>query len=201
MDFNSKIISELVAQFVKLPGIGKRTAIRMVLNMLKYQAEDIDALSKAILKINTDLKYCKNCHNISDQDECSICSDQSREQQTICVVEDIQDVIAIEQTAQYRGLYHVLGGLISPIDGVSPSDLNIEKLIQRCTDNKVEEVIFALNPTMEGDTTTFYISRQLKKQNIKTSVIARGIAIGGEIDYADEITLGRSIIDRTNYQI
>ena len=199
MEFHSKIINDLVAQFVKMPGIGKRTATRMVLNLLKQSKEEIEILSNAVLRVSTDLKYCKYCFNISDNDECEICLDKSRARDTICVVEDIRDVIAIEQTAQYRGLYHVLGGLISPLDGISPDNLKINMLLERLKKGNIKEVIFALNPNMEGDTTMFYISKQIKNQGIKITVIARGISIGGEIEYADEITLGRSIVDRRTY--
>lgn len=201
MEYPSQIVRQIVEGFSRLPGIGKRTATRMVLNLLKQTPEEIDELGKLILKIKTDIRYCKQCHNISDTEICSICSDQSRDKSVICVVEDLRDVIAIENTNQFKGTYHILDGLISPIDGISAEQLNIASLIKRVKEEKPAELIFALSATIEGDTTMFFISRQLKDEEIKFSSIARGIAVGGELEYADEITLGRSIINRIPYQL
>lgn len=201
MDYPSQIVKQIVEGFSRLPGIGKRTATRMVLNLLKQTPEEIDELGNLILKIKTDLRYCEQCFNISDTEICSICSDQSRDKSVICVVEDLRDVIAIENTNQFKGTYHILAGLISPIDGISAEQLNIASLIKRVKGKNPSELIFALSATIEGDTTMFFISRQLKDEGIKFSSIARGIAVGGELEYADEITLGRSILNRIPYQL
>ena len=201
MEYPSKIIKELVDKFVKLPGIGKRTAIRMVLSLLKQEKGDVEELGQLIGKLKSDTKYCKICHNITDKEVCEICSNNSRDRSTICLVEDLRDVISIENTEQYRGTYHVLGGVISPIDGITPDSLNIDSLISRIDKENVKELIFALSATMEGDTTMYYISKQLKGKDIKLSSIARGISIGGVLEFADEITLGRSIIDRVPYSL
>jgi recombination protein RecR len=200
------LLDNAVDQFSRLPGIGRKTALRLVLHMLRQEEEDVTAFANALTILKRDVKYCKVCHNISDTEVCPICSDKSRDASLICVVENIQDVIAIERTQQYRGLYHVLGGIISPMDGIGPNNLEIGSLIERirCGESgkegyeKIKEVIFALASTMEGDTTNFYISRKLKEfPDIKLSVIARGINVGDELQYTDEVTLGRSILNRT----
>ncbi len=198
---NSKIVEGAVAQFSKLPGIGKKTALRLVLHLLKVDEQNVYDFSKALLKLKTDLHFCSVCHNISDETICSICKDTGRNHEMVCIVEDLRDVIAIENTNQFRGVYHVLGGLISPVDGIGPEDLNIESLFVRFQRNEIKELIFALAATMEGDTTTFYITRRLNGSDIKASTIARGISVGGELEYADEITLGRSILGRVPYKL
>lgn len=194
--YPSTLLEKAVAEFAKLPGIGRKTALRLVLHMLRMSEEDVDRFANAITTLRKEVRYCKICHNISDTDVCPICSDPRRERNTICVVENIRDVMAVENTMQYRGLYHVLGGIISPIDGIGPADIEIESLVERVAEGGIEEVIFALGSTMEGDTTNFYISRKLAPYPVKLSVIARGIAVGDELEYADEVTLGRSIRDR-----
>ena len=200
------LLDNAVDQFSRLPGIGRKTALRLVLHMLRQEEEDVEAFANALTILKRDVKYCKVCHNISDTEVCPICSDKSRDASLICVVENIQDVLAIERTQQYRGLYHVLGGIISPMDGIGPNNLEIGSLIERIRFGesgnegyeKIKEVIFALASTMEGDTTNFYISRKLKEfPDIKLSVIARGINVGDELQYTDEVTLGRSILNRT----
>jgi recombination protein RecR len=201
MEFSSKIVEEAVGQFSKLPGIGKKTALRLVLHLLKQDDKMAQDFSSSVLKLKSDLKYCKECNNISDTDICAICADTRRSRETVCVVEDLRDVMAIENTNQYRGVYHVLGGLISPIEGIGPDDITINPLIDRLSTNDTKEVIFALAATMEGDTTAFYISKKIKDLNLKITTIARGIAIGGELEYADEITLGRSILGRIPYKV
>jgi len=201
MEYPSQIVRQIVENFSRLPGIGKRTATRMVLNLLKQTPEEIDELGNLILRIKTDIRYCEQCHNISDTELCSICGDPGRDKSIICVVEDLRDVLAIENTNQFKGTYHILNGLISPIDGISAEQLNIASLIKRVKEEKPTELIFALSATIEGDTTMFFISRQLKEEAIKFSSIARGIAVGGELEYADEITLGRSILNRIPYQL
>ena len=195
----STLLEKAVAEFAKLPGIGRKTALRLVLHMLRMSEEDVDRFANAITTLRKEVRYCKICHNISDTDVCPICSDPRRERNTICVVENIRDVMAVENTMQYRGLYHVLGGIISPIDGIGPADIEIESLVERVAEGGIEEVIFALGSTMEGDTTNFYISRKLAPYPVKLSVIARGIAVGDELEYADEVTLGRSIRDRVPF--
>lgn len=204
MNFPSKLIEEAVNEISRLPGIGKKTALRLVLHLLKQKEAVTEDLSKSLLALRKDIRYCHKCHNVADSgDTCSICLGIRRDKRTICVVEDIPDVLAIENTNQYQGLYHVLGGVISPIQGIGPDELKIDSLIQRCanasSDEKIQEVILALPATMEGDTTSFFISRKLKELNIKVSSIARGIPIGGELEYTDEVTLGRSILTRVNY--
>lgn len=201
MEFSSKIVEEAVGQFSKFPGIGKKTALRLVLHLLKQEGDAAKQLSDSILRLKSDLKYCKHCHNISDNDVCNICADSRRNKEVLCIVEDLRDVMAIENTEQFKGNYHVLGGLISPMDGIGPDTLNIESLHLRVINTNIKEVIFALAATMEGDTTTFYISKKLKDLNIKMSTIARGISVGGELEYADEITLGRSILSRIPYML
>ncbi len=200
--FSSKILQAAVDEFSSLPGIGKKTALRLVLHLLKQDISQVSRFSETLLKLRKDVVYCQQCHTISDQHTCEICRSPRRDRSLICVVEDIRDVIAIENTGQYHGLYHVLGGIISPIDGIGPSDLTIDSLEKRIHGHigMIREVIMALSTTMEGDTTNFYIYKRLHPMKIKISVIARGIAIGDELEYADEITLGRSIINRTAYE-
>ncbi len=190
-------MQKAVDEFSKLPGVGKKTAMRLVLHLLRQETEEVDAFGKAIIQLKHEVKYCKVCHNISDTDICQICANPSRDSSTICVVESIQDVMAVEATQQFHGLYHVLGGVISPMDGIGPSDLQIDSLVERVSKGDVKEVILALSSTMEGDTTNFYIYRKLADKSVKISVIARGISIGDELEYTDEITLGRSIVNRT----
>lgn len=203
MNYPSKLIEEAVNQISRLPGIGKKTALRLALHLLKEEEFFTRDLAEAMVKLRTQIRYCEKCHTISDNNICQICASARRDHSIICVVEDSPDVIAIENTAQYQGLYHVLGGIISPIDGIGPDDLKIDSLIKRINESEpaVKEIILALSPNMEGDTTAFYITKKLKGIELKISTIARGIPIGGELEYADEITLGRSILTRTNYQI
>jgi recombination protein RecR len=199
MDFPSKLIENAVGELSKLPGIGKKTALRLALHLLKAETDTTATLAEALAKMRFDIRYCDTCHNISDTAECSICSNKLRDHSIICVVSDIRDVIAIENTGQYKGGYHVLGGVISPIEGVGPSDLQIESLVERISapESEIKEVILAISPTMEGDTTAFYLSRKLRDfAEVHISSIARGIPMGGELEYADEITLGRSIVER-----
>ncbi|WP_432673068.1 recombination mediator RecR [Flavobacterium sp. SM2513] len=200
MEFSSKLLEKAVNEMAQLPGIGKRTALRLVLHLFKQPEERVAFLTEALLKMRMDVKLCNNCHNISDEDLCVICSNEKRDHQLICVVEDVRDVMAIENTGQYKGIYHVLGGKISPIDGVGPSQLKINSLIEKVNTESVRELIFALSSTMEGDTTNFYIYKQIKNQNLITSTIARGIAVGDELEYADEVTLGRSIVQRVPFE-
>jgi recombination protein RecR len=200
MDFSSKLLEQAVDEMSQLPGIGKRTALRLVLHMLKQPESQTKQLADALTKLRTEIKLCKNCYNISDTDLCAICANPSRNSEIVCVVEDIRDVMAIENTDQYRGHYHVLGGKISPMDGIGPSQLSIKPLIEKVQARKVEEIIFALSSTLEGDTTNFYIYRQLEGFGIKTSTIARGISVGDELEYADEVTLGRSITNRVPFE-
>ena len=200
MEFSSKLLEKAVNEMAQLPGIGKRTALRLVLHLLKQPVEQTQYLSQALTTMREEVKFCKNCHNISDVEVCEICSNASRNHTIICVVEDIRDVMAIENTNQFKGVYHVLGGKISPIDGVGPSQLNITTLVDKVQTGKVEEIIFALSSTMEGDTTNFYLYKQLNNFEIKTSTIARGIAVGDELEYADEVTLGRSIVQRVPFE-
>ena len=198
--YPSQLLEKAVQEFSKLPGIGRKTALRLVLWMLRQDDSDVSQFTAAVNELKSGVKYCKVCHNISDTDICPICADQRRDQTTVCVVENIQDVMAIENTQQFNGLYHVLGGVISPMDGMGPADIEIDSLIQRVGEGTVQEVILALSPTMEGDTTNFYIYRKLAPIGIKVSVIARGIAVGNELEYADEVTLGRSITNRTLFE-
>lgn len=198
MDFPSKLIEDAVNEVAKLPGIGKKTALRMVLHLIKENEHRTAALTEALNKLRSNIRFCKTCHNISDEEECTICKSHKRDKSIICVVEDTQDVMAIENTAQFLGVYHVLGGVISPMNGIGPSDIKIDSLISRLTTgNEIKEIILALSPTMEGDTTNFYINRKLAAFPIKVTSIARGIPVGGDLEYADEITLGRSILGRT----
>jgi recombination protein RecR len=200
MDFSSKLLEQAVAEMSQLPGIGKRTALRLVLHLLKQPATQTQQLAEALVDLKTNIKLCKNCHNISDTEVCEICANPNRIRELVCVVEDIRDVMAIENTGQYRGLYHVLGGKISPMDGIGPSQLTIKSLVDKVKEGEVKEIIFALSSTLEGDTTNFYIFRQLEGLNIKTSTIARGISVGDELEYADEVTLGRSITNRIPFE-
>ena len=197
--YPSQLLEKAVGEFAKLPGVGRKTALRLVLFMLRQDGSEVDSFAEAIVKLKHDVKNCSVCHNISDTDICPICSDQRRNSRLICVVENIQDVMAIENTGQYNGLYHVLGGVISPMDGMGPADLEIDSLVERCQKGGVDEVILALASTMEGDTTNFYISRKLAHTEVKLSVIARGISVGDELEYTDEVTLGRSILNRTPF--
>ena len=200
MEFSSKLLEKAVNEMAQLPGIGKRTALRLVIHLLKQPKEQTQFLSEALTKMREEIKFCKGCHNISDKEICEICANENRNHQIICVVEDVRDVMAIENTGQFKGIYHVLGGKISPIDGVGPSQLNIVSLVEKVKTQLVKEIIFALSSTMEGDTTNFYIYRQIKDLEVKTSTIARGIAVGDELEYADEITLGRSILNRIPFE-
>jgi len=200
MEFSSKLLERAVNEMSQLPGIGKRTALRLVLHMLRQPKAQTLALSEALQVMRSDVKFCKSCHNISDVDLCEICSSLNRNSEIICVVEDIRDVMAIESTSSFKGLYHVLGGKISPMDGIGPHDLNIESLVSKVKEGRVKELIFALSSTMEGDTTNFYIYKQIQDYNVFTSTIARGISVGDELEYADEITLGRSILNRIPFE-
>jgi recombination protein RecR len=198
--YPSQLLEKAVSEFSRLPGIGRKTALRLVLWMLRQDDADVDKFAEAVSRLKHEVRYCSVCHNISDSDVCPICADPRRDVSIVCVVENIQDVMAIENTQQYRGLYHVLGGIISPMDGIGPSDLEIESLVERVKAGDVSEVILALSPTMEGDTTNFYLYRKLAPTGVKVSVIARGIAVGNELEYTDEVTLGRSIMNRTLFE-
>ena len=200
MEFSSKLIEKAVNEMSQLPGIGKRTALRLVLHLLKQPKEQTGFLSQALVAMREDIKYCESCHNISDSTRCEICANKNRNHQIVCIVEDIRDVMAIENTGQFRGIYHVLGGKISPIDGVGPSQLNITSLVEKVKSGVVNEIIFALSSTMEGDTTNFYIYKQINDCEIIISTIARGISVGDELEYADEVTLGRSILHRVPFE-
>ncbi|MBS3738905.1 recombination mediator RecR [Mesohalobacter halotolerans] len=200
LDYSSKLLENAVEEMSRFPGIGKRSALRLILHLLNQDEEQTVDLAKALVKLRTEIKFCKNCHNISDSELCEICQNSNRQSEIICVVEDIRDVMAIENTQQYKGMYHVLGGKISPMDGVGPQNLNIESLVNKVRDGKIDEIIFALSSTMEGDTTNFYIYKQIQDYGIKTSSIARGISVGDELEFADEITLGRSIINRQPFE-
>ncbi|MCX8492053.1 MAG: recombination mediator RecR [Cyclobacteriaceae bacterium] len=198
MEFPSKLIEDAVNEVAKLPGIGKKTALRMVLHLIKENEHRTSALTEALNKLRSNIRFCKTCHNISDAEECVICKSNKRDKSIVCVVEDTQDVMAIENTGQFMGVYHVLGGVISPMNGIGPSEIKIDSLITRLTNgNEIKEIILALSPTMEGDTTNFYINRRLASFSVKITSIARGIPVGGDLEYADEITLGRSILGRT----
>lgn len=197
--YPSVLLENAVNELSSLPGIGRKTALRLALHMLRRDVPYMEGFTSALLSLRKDVKYCKVCHNICDDDVCSICSDPQRDRSLVCVVENIKEVLAIENTGQFRGVYHVLGGIISPMDGIGPSDLQIESLVERISSGEVKEVILALSTTMEGDTTNFFIYRKLSGYEVKISVIARGISIGDEIEYADEVTLGRSIINRTSF--
>lgn len=196
-DFASKLLEKAVSEFAKLPGIGRKTALRLVLYLLRQEPSVADEFGNAIIRLRHDIKYCHVCHNISDTETCALCADTSRDRSTICVVENVREVMAVEATGQFHGLYHVLGGVISPMDGIGPADLEIESLVERVASGEVKEVILALSATMEGDTTNFYIFRKLAPYDVRISLIARGVSVGDELEYTDEITLGRSILNRT----
>lgn len=195
--YPSVLLARATDELGKLPGVGPKTALRLALHLLKQPVASVDSFADAISKLRHDIKYCRICHNISDTDVCAMCSDERRDHSTICVVENVQDIMAIENTQAYHGLYHVLGGIISPMDGIGPGDIEIDSLVSRVAAGGINEVILALSSTMEGDTTNFYITRQLKPFNVKQTVIARGISVGNELEYTDEVTLGRSIVNRT----
>jgi recombination protein RecR len=201
MDFSSKLLQNAVNEVSQLPGIGKRTALRLVLHLLRQPKEQTLHLSKALNAIRQDINFCKKCHNLSDTETCEICANPHRNEEIICVVEDVRDVMAIESTSSFRGLYHVLGGKISPMDGIGPNDLTIDSLVSKVKQGKIKELIFAMSSTMEGDTTNFYIYKQIQDLDVITSTIARGISVGDELEYADEITLGRSIQNRIPFEI
>lgn len=197
--FSSKLLEEAVHQISSLPGVGKKSALRLVLHLLNRSEEDVERFANAFVRLKKEVKFCRCCHNISDTDICEICSDKSRNPKIICVVQDLKDVMSIEATQQFRGLYHVLGGVISPIDGIGPNDLTIESLVQRVHNEPIDEVVLALSTTMEGDTTAYYIYRRLENLGINITTLARGVATGDELHYADEVTLGRSIVERRPY--
>ena len=199
-NFPSKLVDDAVNEFSRLPGIGRKTALRLVLHLLKQDSNITEAFGNAIIKMRNEIKFCKECHNISDTEICHICANPFRDKTIVCIVEDIRDMLAVENTNQYRGVYHILGGIISPMDGIGPSDLNIDSLIKKVSGGEVKEVIMALRTTMEGDTTNFYLYKKLHEFPVSISAIARGVAIGDELEYTDEITLGRSIINRTPYE-
>jgi recombination protein RecR len=200
MKYSSRLIADAVAEFTKLPGIGEKTALRLVLHLLKQDTEKVRNFGETIIRMRAEVKFCKTCHNVSDNDLCDICANVHRDHGTVCLVETIRDVIAIENTNVYRGSYHVLGGIISPIDGIGPEKLNISSLIHRAEAGEIKEVIMALSPTIEGDTTIFYISKKLRDLNVQITSIARGISFGGELEYTDEMTLARSIATRLPYE-
>lgn len=200
MEFSSKLLENAVNEIAQLPGIGKRTALRLALHLLREPESKTAALSEALSKMRSEIKFCKNCHNISDVDLCEICINSNRNSEIVCVVEDVRDVMAIENTSQFKGHYHVLGGKISPMDGIGPNDLTIHSLVEKVKSGLVKELIFALSSTMEGDTTNFYIFKQIETYSLVTTTIARGIAVGDELEFADEITLGRSIINRIPFE-
>lgn len=195
--YPSQLLQKAVEEFAKLPGIGRKTALRLVLHLLRREPEEVERFAEAVAKLRREVKYCSVCHNICDDDVCAICADKNRDRSLICVVENVQDVMAVEATMQYHGLYHVLGGVISPMDGIGPGDIEIDSLVERVARGGVGEVILALGSTMEGDTTNFYIYRKLSQYDVRQSVIARGISVGDELEYTDEVTLGRSILNRT----
>lgn len=199
-EYSSKLLANAIEQFSSLPGVGKRTAMRLALFLLKQDKEEVNRFGEAFIKLRNEIQYCKKCYNISEEETCNICAHPNRDESIICVVEDIRDVMAIENTSQYKGLYHVLGGIISPMDGIGPADITIEELVDRVSSGAIKEVIMALSTTMEGDTTNFYIFKRLKDFNINISAIARGVSIGDELEYADELTLGRSLINRVPYE-
>ncbi len=198
--FTSKLLESAVDEFSKLPGIGKKTALRLVLHLLNQEKEDVTHFGETIIKLRNEIKHCKSCNTISDTDVCTICSDKSRDESVVCVVENARDVMSIENTHQFKGLYHVLGGIISPMDGIGPNDLKIDSLQKKIEEGTVKELILALSTTMEGDTTNFYLYKKFKNFNLKITTLARGVAIGDELEYADEITLGRSIVNRTLFE-
>jgi recombination protein RecR len=199
-EFPSRLLENAVNEFASLPGVGRKTAFRLVMNLLRRDSEEVKRFGESIMRLHGEIHYCRICNNISDTEVCSICNDEKREKAIICVVENIQDVMAIENTRQFRGIYHVLGGIISPIDGIGPSDLKIDSLEEKVKEGNIREIIFALSTTMEGDTTNYYLYKRLNKYNIILSTLARGVAIGDELEYTDEITLGRAINNRNLYQ-
>lgn len=199
-NFPSKLLENAVNEFSKLPGIGKKTALRLVLHLLKKDVEEVQRFSRALTQLREEVKHCRICRNISDSDICNICSNSSRDHHIVCVVENIRDVMSIENTQQYKGVYHVLGGIISPMDGIGPADLEIDSLLKRVEKGEVDEVIFALSTTMEGDSTNFYIFKKIKEYQVKITTLARGVSIGDEIEYTDEVTLGRSIVNRMLFE-
>jgi recombination protein RecR len=199
-NFTSKLLESAVDEFSKLPGIGKKTALRLVLHILNQDKEDVTHFGETIIKLRNEIKHCKSCNTISDTDTCNICNNHSRDHSLVCVVENARDVMSVENTHQFNGIYHVLGGIISPMDGIGPNDLNITNLQKKIEDGKVKELILALSTTMEGDTTNFYLFKKFRNYNVKVTTIARGVAIGDELEYADEITLGRSIVNRTLFE-
>lgn len=199
-EFPSKLLENAVNEFASLPGVGRKTAFRLVMNLLRRDADEVRKFGESIIKLHEEIHYCKVCNNISDTEICSICSDEKRDKSIICVVENIQDVMAIENTRQFRGVYHVLGGIISPVDGIGPSELKIDSLEEKARTGGISEIIFALSTTMEGDTTNFYLFKRLSKYNIPLTTLARGVAVGDELEYTDEITLGRAINNRNPYQ-
>jgi recombination protein RecR len=198
--FPSRLLENAVNEFAKLPGIGRKSALRLVLYLLKQDLQDVEIFGNSLIQLRSEIKHCKICHNISDTDVCSICANPSRSPSIICVVENIKDVMSIENTQQFKGLYHVLGGIISPMDGIGPSDLEIDSLVSRVNEGNTEEVILALSTTMEGDTTNFFIYKKLKNTDVKISTLARGVSIGDELEYTDEVTLGRSIVNRMSFE-
>ena len=198
--FPSRLLEEAVLEFSKLPGIGKKTALRLVLHLLKKEQEEVHRFSEAMMRLRDEVKRCRLCHNISDTEQCNICSNLSRDHGVVCVVENIRDVMSIENTQQFRGVYHVLGGIISPMDGIGPSDLEIDSLLTRVEEGGIREVIFALSTTMEGDSTNFYLFKKLKNSKIRITTLARGVSVGEELEYTDELTLGRSIVNRLLYE-
>jgi len=198
--FPSRLLENAVNEFAKLPGIGRKSALRLVLHMLKQDLQEVEIFGNSLIQLRTEIKHCKVCHNISDTDICSICANPSRNPSIICVVENIKDVMSIENTQQFKGLYHVLGGIISPMDGIGPSDLEVDSLVSRVNEGNTEEIILALSTTMEGDTTNFFIYKKLKNTDVKISTLARGVSIGDELEYTDEVTLGRSIVNRMNFE-
>ena len=199
-NYSSKLLEEAVEEFASLPGIGRKTALRLVLFLLKQEEEEVERFGNTVLRLKKEIVHCKVCHNISDSEVCKICNDPYRDKQIICVVENIRDVMSIENTQQYSGIYHVLGGIISPMDGIGPADLKIDSLIEKAAREQVKEVILALSTTMEGDTTNFYIYKKLKQTPVAVTTLARGVSIGDDLEYADEITLGRSILNRTKFE-
>jgi recombination protein RecR len=200
MNYSSKLIEDAVNAFSSLPGIGKKSALRLTLQLLKREVYEVEQFANAFVKMRNQMQYCQTCHNISDTVICEICNNNNRDASIICVVADFRDVVAIESTNQFKGMYHVLGGLISPMDGIAPSDLNIATLVERASIAETQEVIMALSATMEGDTTNFFIYKKLKDSNVKISAISRGVSVGNELEYTDEVTLGRSILQRTPYE-
>jgi recombination protein RecR len=201
MNFSSKLIENAVESFASLPGIGRKTALRLTLHLVGSDLKETEQIAESILNMRRNIQHCTICHNLSDEPICNVCSDKRRERHLVCVVESIRDVMAIEDTSQYRGLYHVLGGLINPLEGIGPSELEIDSLLQRVADGEIKEIILAISPTIEGDTTMYYITKKLKDYDVKVSSIARGVSFGGELEYADEVTLGRSIVARVPYRL